>query len=575
MRGFISRTFAIRKKKLVIRAQSVVRMHIARHRFLAKSKAATILQTHSRAYVARKINMPQIVLKMKQIGEDRKRLTSDERAKIDADLKAQAAKLADTERQRQDREKQQREEREREEKLKNDKALEDLLNEIGSEIVPETSGAEAKKAEEPKRPANADDFEATMTELQNFINGEVFSQPDKSRAVMDVEKGISLNGDQIATTADIPAAMSGMSAATRENAEMDSSGKMQPFNVYLNYNNYKLQDYAMNHFNQHEKSAIFGKAKKVNWTDMLQHTKKQIPNSMTQFKEDTLIKEAVDNFGSIMKYMGDLSGGKNKSKELIQDIIGRGLQFPELRDEIFVQLCKQTTKNPKVEIAVRGWELMALSCGAFLPTKGFLRYLCAYIQSNISGEGDIGRFASFCLKRLTKTLTVGTRRFPPSTTEIEAYKTRKAIIVRIHLMDGKVKAIEVDCSSTVSEVFNTVVEKIGLKDAEQFAIYEAVDYMERSLREAELIGDVLAKWEKNYTNVKILKIVFKKKIYLVPQEDSRDPVAKDLIFHQAVYDVISGRLAVSEQDALKLAGYQMQCFWGDFDPSKNFAKQLT
>ena len=142
-------------------------------------------------------------------------------------------------------------------------------------------------------------------------------------------------------------------------------------------------------------------------------------------------------------------------------------------------------------------------------------------------------------------------------------------------MDGKVKAIEVDCSSTVSEVFNTVVEKIGLKESDQFAIYETVDYMERSLREAELIGDVLAKWEKNYTNVKILKIVFKKKVFLVPQEDSRDPVAKDLIFHQAVYDVISGKIPVTEQDALKLAGYQMQCFWGDFDPSKNFAKQLT
>ena len=429
MRGYLSRTFATRKKKLVIRAQAIVRMHQARQKYLAKAKAATILQTVSKAYVARKVNKPQIIQKMKQIGEDRKRLSSDERAKLDAELKAQAVKLADNERQRLERERLEREEREREEKLKNDKALEDLLNEIGSEAQEK---AEPKKSEEPKRFTSADDFEATMAELQNFINGEVFTPTDKSKSVgMELEKGISLHDDLLpsgsvmgsSSASDLPSALSNI-ATSKDAVEVDSAGKAQVFNVYLNYNNYKLQDYAMNHFNQHEKSGTFGigKAKKVNWAEMLQHTKKQIPNSMTQFKEDHLIKEALENFSSIMKYMGDLSGGKNKSKELIQDIIGRGLQFPELRDEVYIQLCKQTTKNPKVELCVRGWELMALCCGAFLPTKGFLRYLCAFIQSNISGEGDIGRFASFCLKRLTKTLSVGTRRFPPSSTEIEAYK---------------------------------------------------------------------------------------------------------------------------------------------------------
>lgn len=120
---------------------------------------------------------------------------------------------------------------------------------------------------------------------------------------------------------------------------------------------------------------------------------------------------------------------------------------------------------------------MALCCGTFTPSKGLLKYLCAFIQQNISAEGDVGRFASFCLKRLTKTLAVGTRRFPPSQAEIEAYRARKPIIVRIHMMDGKAKAIEVDCASTVAEIFANIVEKLNLKDSEYFALYESVDFM--------------------------------------------------------------------------------------------------
>jgi hypothetical protein len=94
------------------------------------------------------------------------------------------------------------------------------------------------------------------------------------------------------------------------------------------------------------------------------------------------------------------------------------------------------------------------------------------------------------------------------------------------------------------------------------------------LRDAELIGDVLAKWEKNYTNTAQLKILFKRKIFLVPVDDTRDPTAKDLVFHQAVSDIVGGRITVPEADALKLAAYQMQTFWGDYDQQKNFAKQL-
>ena len=37
-----------------------------------------------------------------------------------------------------------------------------------------------------------------------------------------------------------------------------------------------------------------------------------------------------------------------------------------LRDELYVQLCRQTTENPKRDSLIRGWELMAI-CLSFVP----------------------------------------------------------------------------------------------------------------------------------------------------------------------------------------------------------------
>lgn len=104
------------------------------------------------------------------------------------------------------------------------------------------------------------------------------------------------------------------------------------------------------------------------------------------------------------------------------DIADKGFSHPGLRDEIYIQLCKQTTENPRKESLRRGWELMAM-CLAFFPSSaGFQPYLLGFIQRHMEnsntntikqdngGEGlesvrwsihaQISHYAGICAKRL-------------------------------------------------------------------------------------------------------------------------------------------------------------------------------
>merc|ERR1712014_150408 len=68
-----------------------------------------------------------------------------------------------------------------------------------------------------------------------------------------------------------------------------------------------------------------------------------------------------------------------------------GLKCPELRTEIYCQLMKQLTKNPREESSQRAWDLMALCCSTFPPTESFENFLVAFINAN---SASAARFRS-------------------------------------------------------------------------------------------------------------------------------------------------------------------------------------
>jgi len=65
-------------------------------------------------------------------------------------------------------------------------------------------------------------------------------------------------------------------------------------------------------------------------------------------------KEASEMFKFIQMYMGDRPLSSVKSGltplSIAADVVSRGWTNSSLRDEIYIQLCRQTTRNPVVSV---------------------------------------------------------------------------------------------------------------------------------------------------------------------------------------------------------------------------------
>jgi len=74
--------------------------------------------------------------------------------------------------------------------------------------------------------------------------------------------------------------------------------------------------------------------------------KDAINRPMLRTSNKLVKKAAVDVFKQVQIYMGDRLARSSPTQAALE-VVSRGWSNTELRDEIFVQLCRQTNNNPK------------------------------------------------------------------------------------------------------------------------------------------------------------------------------------------------------------------------------------
>ncbi|KAK9869439.1 hypothetical protein WA026_003194 [Henosepilachna vigintioctopunctata] len=295
--------------------------------------------------------------------------------------------------------------------------------------------------------------------------------------------------------------------------------------------------------------------------------------SMTLKKKHKLLDDlrqglVEDTFAS-ENYKEWINNRRTTNLEKIHFVIGHGLLRPELRDEIFCQICKQLTANPSKVSHARGWILLALCIGCFPPSDKFMNYLRAFIQSGPPG------YSPFCQKKLERIFKNGARSEPPSWLELMSSKNKEPMHIQVTFMDGHSESLEVDSATNAREVCDNISRILGLKDIFGFSLLISMhdklmslgsgsDHIMDAISQCEQYAKELGESEKNST----WKLYFRKEIFTPWFDSVEDPVATNLIYHQVIRGLKYGEYKCrTEGDLATLVATQYYIDNGDkFNP---------
>ena len=332
----------------------------------------------------------------------------------------------------------------------------------------------------------------------------------------------------------------------------------------------KLEEYAEGHFNFDRKGMFKGKS---TVEKMLAWKKDVISTSLCRINED-LNSDACQAFKNITGYMGDRSSKKDNDKhahKLIKIVLA---QVGEVRDEVFCQLCKQTTQNPDPESTLRGWKLFVICIGTFPPTPEFFPYLMSYLEEHQDHE-EYGPYAKKCMEHVPTIMELGQRHECPTSNELVRVANLEDVPITIKFLDGSSIEILID-SWTTSAIFDDQIAKhLNIQDVRPFATFEVNDQEEERLLERnERLLDVVSTWAKledearasQGKNYKCDKFDFMYKVRQYYEVDEEDTEAIRMLFIQAVSDVLDNRYNDREEkDQITLAALQAQESVGDFE----------
>ncbi|XLR50239.1 hypothetical protein S83_000911 [Arachis hypogaea] len=320
---------------------------------------------------------------------------------------------------------------------------------------------------------------------------------------------------------------------------------------------------------------------KFTFEDMLCFQKDPIPTSLLKINSD-LVSRATKLFQIILKYMGVDSSDRvtpislDERVELVAKLYKQSLKRSELRDELFVQISKQTRNNPERQYLIKAWELMYLCASSMPPSKDIGGYLSEYVHNVAHGaatDSEIQALALNTLNALKRSVKAGPRNITPGREEIEALMTGRKLTTIVFFLDETFEEITYDMSTTVADAVEELAGLIKLSTYSTFSLFECHKVVTGSkssdpgneeyvgLDDNKYIGDLLAEFKaaKDRSKGEILhcKLIFKKKLFRESDEAVTDPMFVQLSYVQLQHDYILGNYPIGKDDAAQLSALQI------------------
>ncbi|KAI8796897.1 unconventional myosin-XV isoform X2 [Biomphalaria glabrata] len=322
---------------------------------------------------------------------------------------------------------------------------------------------------------------------------------------------------------------------------------------------YSMMEFAMLNFRESlEKKTDFGISKGgADWSwkeqaDLVKWTRSPIQASLLKMTSPDLNKLALECFIAIMRFMGDYPMGSNMSDfDCAKKILKTCHKYPQLRDEIFCQLCKQTTNNRSMnsKSKIRGWRLFALVAAYFDCSKELKPYLFKYLETTSTDTNrTYNNAAALCLNNLRKTFKYGGRKDVPLKEEVIALadgRNCKRIPFFYSGADTHEGMLQIKSCTVVEDAIEEVCIGLNITDPVEMEEYtffiRTGDGTFSKLNRSDYILDETAYHIRRQMP---FDFIFQRTVWYFPLKHMNNEIYVEMMFHQSVLDYIEGFLII-------------------------------
>ncbi|XP_078611849.1 unconventional myosin-XV-like isoform X5 [Branchiostoma floridae x Branchiostoma japonicum] len=404
------------------------------------------------------------------------------------------------------------------------------------------SGDVIKLLKELREDINEDGKEPADRSLPEQVDGSENSQSDWMLGEVKGDKGY-FPKDYVQPVAHRSSISSGSDPDRASQAANDTKSDLTSLAVGTS----PMMEYAGKYFREATTRSLTEEEK----SELVQFTKSPLEKPLLPLDRE-LYQCCTDNFVSVMKYMGDYPLRGKDDTENAFDIIKRARRYPDVQDEIFCQIVKQTTANrsARKDGCVKGWRLLSLY-SAYYPCSDNLKpYLIKHLHNMSTDTSEEHHAAATqCLENLRATLSNGGRQKPPHPLEVKAIGIGRSTKRQMIVMPGSQSAVvKIKTCTLVHQIIEEIsTRELGVtadNKIEEFSLYSIVEHGKEKENEVEMLGrkvylmDVLTDYEgagQEYT------LILKKVVWYHPIKlDNENFVT--LLYHQILPDFVNGRL---------------------------------
>uniref|UniRef100_A0A2K6BQT3 Pleckstrin homology, MyTH4 and FERM domain containing H3 n=1 Tax=Macaca nemestrina TaxID=9545 RepID=A0A2K6BQT3_MACNE len=271
--------------------------------------------------------------------------------------------------------------------------------------------------------------------------------------------------------------------------------------------------------------------------------------------------------------------GARRPGPLMQGVLQTCRDLPALRDELFLQLAKQTsgpagppglpaTQDPAT---LRYWQLLTCMSCTFRPGGAVRGHLLGHLERTEQAlpDSELAEYARFIRKALSRTRG---RELVPSLAEISALSQRQELLCTVHCPGAGACTVAIDSHTTAGEVARELVGRLGLaRSRNAFALYEQRGTQERALAGGTLVADVLTSLAAEEAGLEDSpdsgwRLCLRLHGPLHPEGLSPDGHELPFLFEQAHALLLRGRPPPPDDTLRALAALRLQSLHRDFSP---------